>query len=381
MSDVDYDSDAGSEEEQELDLSVPEVVTKYKAAADITNEALAFVAAEAKVGVKVLDLCSKGDEFMDAKLKKSFNKKNAKGEFPDKGIAFPTCVSINEVVCHFSPTAGDETTIKEGDMVKIDLGCHIDGFITVGATTKCMCTGKVTGQAADVLSAASLAMDAALRMMKPGNKASDVAAVFEKIGEAYGVKVVEGVLSHQMKRYVIDGNKVILNKPSPEAKAEEAIFQENEVYALDIAFTTGEGKPKLKDEKETNVYKRALDKEYNLKMKASRFVFSEINKRFPTMPFTMRLIEDSGRARLGLTECLSHELLHAYPVLHEKSGSLVAHLKSTVLIMPSNIDQVTSSALQECETDKKCEDEEITKILATSLKSKKKKKKNKEESA
>lgn len=114
------------------------------------------------------------------------------------------------------------------------------------------------------------------------------------------------------------------------------------------------------------------------RLQASRFVFSEINKRFPTMPFTMRLIEDSGRARLGLVrspqiehgtlpapsgacldrrvasrtdsirvcvcplqvECLNHELLHPYPVLHEKGGDLVAHIKCTVLIMPNGVDRV-----------------------------------------
>lgn len=72
-----------------------------------------------------------------------------------------------------------------------------------------------------------------------------------------------------MKRFVIDGNKVVLNKTSPEHKAEEAVFEENEVYAVDICYSTGEGKPKVVDEKETTVYKRALDKEYNLKMKVS----------------------------------------------------------------------------------------------------------------
>lgn len=75
-------------------------------------------------------------------------------------------------------------------------------------------------------------------------------------------------------------------------------------------------------------------------VQASRFVFSEINKRFPTMPFTMRLIEDSGRARLGLVECLNHELLHPYPVLHEKAGDVVAHLKCTVLITANGVDRV-----------------------------------------
>jgi hypothetical protein len=46
--------------------------------------------------------------------------------------------------------------------------------------------------------------------------------------------------------------------------------------------------PRILDEKQTTVYKRALDKEYKLKLKASRATLSEINQRFPVMPFTIR---------------------------------------------------------------------------------------------
>ena len=137
--------------------------------------------------------------------------------------------------------------------------------------------------------------------------------------------LVEGVITHQMKQFVIDGIKCVLNRPGPDAKVEDGEFEENEVYGIDIVVSTGEGKAKVKDEKETTVYKRALEHEYHLKLKASRAVFSEINKRFPTMPFTMRAL-DGKQSRLGLVECLNHGLLHAYPVLYEKQGELVAQV-------------------------------------------------------
>ena len=86
-----------------------------------------------------------------------------------------------------------------------------------------------------------------------------------------------------------------------------------------LQMSTGEGKAKVLDEKETTVYKRALDQEYKLKLKASRQIFSEINKKYPTMPFTVRSL-DSKQGRLGLVECLNHGLLHPYPVLHEKAS-------------------------------------------------------------
>ena len=84
----------------------------------------------------------------------------------------------------------------------------------------------------------------------------------------------------------------MLNKPTAEQGVDETSFVENEVYAIDILVSTGEGKPKILDEKETTVYKRALDREYQLKMKTSRALFSEINRKYPALPFTLRAIED-----------------------------------------------------------------------------------------
>lgn len=84
----------------------------------------------------------------------------------------------------------------------------------------------------------------------------------------------------------------MLNKPTAEQGVDEMSFTDNEVYAIDILVSTGEGKPKILDEKETTVYKRALDREYQLKMKTSRALFSEINRKYPALPFTLRAIED-----------------------------------------------------------------------------------------
>ena len=66
-----------------------------------------------------------------------------------------------------------------------------------------------------------------------------------QIVEAYDCSLVEGVMSHQMKQFVIDANKCVLNKPSPEARVEDAEFEENEVYAVDIVVSTGDGKTRV----------------------------------------------------------------------------------------------------------------------------------------
>lgn len=70
----------------------------------------------------------------------------------------------------------------------------------------------------------------------------DVTDAIQKVAAAYDCKIVEGVLSHQLKQFVIDGNKVVLSVAGPETRVDDAEFEENEVYAVDIVTSTGEGK-------------------------------------------------------------------------------------------------------------------------------------------
>ncbi|OUZ99128.1 Peptidase M24 [Macleaya cordata] len=370
-------SDEENKEEKELDLTSPEVVTKYKSAAEIINKALQLILSDCKPGAKIVDLCEKGDTFIREQSGNMY--KNVKKKV-ERGIAFPTCISVNNTVCHFSPLASDETVLQAGDILKIDMGCHIDGFIAVVGHTHVLQEGPVTGRVADVIAAANTAAEVALRLVRPGKKNKDVTEAIQKVAAAYDCKIVEGVLSHQLKQFVIDGNKVILSVSNPDTRVDDAEFEENEVYAIDIVASTGDGKPKLLDERQTTIYKRAVDKNYHLKMKSSRFIFSEINQKFPIMPFSARALEEK-RARLGLVECVNHDLLQPYPVLHEKPGDFVAQIKFTVLLMPNGSDRITSHALQELQPTKTIDDDaEIKAWLALGTKKKKgggKKKKGK----
>ena len=96
------------------------------------------------------------------------------------------------------------------------------------------------------------------------------------------------------------------------------------------------------------------------------------------MPFALRAFEDEKQARMGVVECQKHELVAPYPVLLEKEGALVVHLKFTVLILPSGTVKVTESMVSDgaAFAAEGVEVPESTKaILALSSKSKKKKKK------
>ena len=86
----------------------------------------------------------------------------------EKGVAFPTCISVNNIVGHLSPLKSEDHQLKDGDLIKIDLGCHIDGFVGLVAHTIVVGANKIDGKKADVILAAYNSIQAALRLLKPG---------------------------------------------------------------------------------------------------------------------------------------------------------------------------------------------------------------------
>lgn len=374
MSDEEQHSAAEeAEEEKPQDLTDSDVVTKYKLASDIVNKTLQGLKSYCKPGKKIVDACAFADKLVDRQCEVVFKSKKI-----DKGIAFPTCISPNETVCHYSPLQTESADMKEGDILKIDLGVHIDGYIAVAAHT-IICQedpSKISGKAADVMLAAYTAAEAATKLIRPGAKNQAVTEAIAKVAKCYDVNPVRGVLMHKMKRFVIDGNQVVIGREETDSKVETFEYESNQVYTVDIFMSTGEGNP-VQREARTTVFKRAVDKSYSLRMKASRYVFNEMNKRFPTFPFSIRAM-DEKQGRMGVVECVKHELLHPYPVLVEKEGELVAHFKFTILLLPSGTVKVTGLPFNkdDFESDKVVTDE-IKTILALSSKNKKKKKKKK----
>lgn len=198
-----------------------------------------------------------------------------------KGIAFPTCLSVNNCICHFSPTKNDpDHEIKEGDVVKIDLGAHIDGFIAVAAHTvvaRSDAGSKVSGRAADVILATYWASQAALRLLKPGNGNYGITDAVQKIASEYKCKPIEGMLSHQLKQFKIDGDKTIIQNPNEAQRKEheKCEFALHEVYAIDVLISTGEGVGREKDTK-VSIFKKT-EENYQLKSKASRALITEVS--------------------------------------------------------------------------------------------------------
>eukprot|EP00929_Paragymnodinium_shiwhaense_P030741 TRINITY_DN1736_c0_g1_i1.p1 TRINITY_DN1736_c0_g1~~TRINITY_DN1736_c0_g1_i1.p1 ORF type:complete len:417 (+),score=157.39 TRINITY_DN1736_c0_g1_i1:89-1252(+) len=368
-----------SDSEQITDLSNPDVTTKYQTCSLIVNKALLLVLEACKDGADIYEVCKMGDDFMLEETGKLYNKK-VKDKKIEKGIAFPTCISVNELVGHFSPLKGESKQLKSGDLVKVDLGCHIDGYIAQAAHTIVIGEEKVEDRRADVVHAAWTAAEAALRLVQVGNTNTQVTEAFDKVATEFGCKPVLGIKSHQLKRFVIDGGRCIAGVENVEDKVESFEFEQNEVYCLDVVMSTGEGKVREAELRST-VFKRNVEVNYLLKTQKARQFISEVGKRFPALPFSITAFDES-MARLGVSESKRHELLEEYPVLTERPKEFVAQFKFVLLLLPGGTKKVTGLPLGASEKQlvTKCEvkDEELIKLLKSSANPKKAKKKNKD---
>jgi len=369
------------EEEEVTDLSSSDVCTKYQEASKIVNVALKGLIDLCVPGAKVIDLCNFGTTVIDTQAQRLYTKK-VNGISIERGVAFPVCVSVNEIVCNHSPLSSEELLpLKAGDTVKIDLGCHIDGYISVAAHTIVVPESAdgtppkdIPDDLGNVAVAAYNTMLVAAQALKAGAKNSDVTAAVERVTNAYGVSPISFVRMHQMKRFIIDGVKEVALKeyvPDAEPSQQDAIndrvppceFEQAEVYAIDVALSTGDGRARP-GELRTTVYKRNVEVDYRLKMKSSRNLLSEVDRKYPTLPFTTRNFSDERTAKMGVTECVSHGLLIPYPSLHEKPGTNVAHFKCTVLLLPSGTARISGLELPDYFKTDKTPDEESAKVLA-----------------
>lgn len=358
---------ADDKEVIEKTIAEDDVLKKHKEAGEIANRVLRALIDSVKVGASVKALCEKGDRLMTTETGKKYqDDKEMK-----KGIAFPTCLSINNCICHFSPSKNDvDLILKEDDVVKIDLGAHIDGMIAVVAYTVVVGASaekKVKGRRADAILAAYQCGQAAIRLIKDGKGNYEVTDTLQKIAESYKCKPIEGMLSHQLKPLKIDGEKTIIQNPTVAQKKEheKCKFENYEVWAMDVLVSTGEGVGKEQDTK-VSIYKKT-DVNYLLKLKASKAFYAEVKRKYQTMPFNLRNFEEEAKAKMGVVECVAHKLIDPFQVLYEKHNEFVAQFKSTLLLLPNGTVLATGIPLDLnlYESEHSIVDEELKKLLAS----------------
>lgn len=248
--------------------------------------------------------------------------------------AFPVNISIDEYAAHCTPNFVDSRVFKNGDVVKIDIGVHISGYIADTALTVCVAGGKEnsashsapqTSQIKNLINAPQEALKRASLMAKPGVKISEISQEIYGTIISFGVRPVSNLTGHYLERFCIHAHPSIPNVPF----SSSAVLKQGDVIAIEPFATLGEGA--VKDSGNAAIY--CFEKDAPVRSPAARKILS-FAKSFGGLPFAARWIREP-RGMLqesGLRELLTARALHAFPPLKEVSGGIVSQAEHTVIV-------------------------------------------------
>jgi methionine aminopeptidase len=153
----------------------------YRKAGKIGVEVRAWSRKLVKPGAKLLDIA----EAVESKI---FEKGGR--------LAFPVNVCVNEVTAHYTPKFNDTAVLTENDVVSVDLGVHVDGFIADMAYTV-----DLTGEYSKLLEVNELALEKSIEVVRPGASVSEIGEIVQSTITSAGYKPIENLTGHEVKQY------------------------------------------------------------------------------------------------------------------------------------------------------------------------------------
>ena len=237
--------------------------------------------------------------------------------------AFPVNTSINEVAAHYTAEPNDPITIKNDDLVKIDLGAQINGYIADTAVTVCY-----NAEFDSLVQAAELSLSNAMSMIKVGVKSSDVGRTIEKTIKQMGFLPIANLSGHSLDQYTIHAGKSVPNIWS----IGSFTFNENQAFACEPFVTTGEGLGFVHEGKVKNIF--ALSSRKKTKDSDADKMLDYIWQNFNLLPFALRWLTnewEEKEARRLLEILVKKKAVHAYPILVEGNGQRVTQAEHTFI--------------------------------------------------
>jgi len=237
--------------------------------------------------------------------------------------AFPVNTSLNEVAAHYTAEPNDPKTVSDSDLIKIDLGAQINGYIADTAVTV-----NYDPQYDSLVQTAENALQSAMSMIKVGVKSKDVGRKIQNTIMDMGFKPIANLSGHSLDQYTIHAGKTVPNMWS----IGSFDFSEDVAYACEPFVTAKNGLGFVRNGKIKNIFalssrKRTKDDEAD---KLLEFIWDNFNM----LPFALRWIVkewEEKEARRLLDILIKKKVVKAYAILVEASGKTVAQAEHTFI--------------------------------------------------
>jgi len=296
---------------EKTQINTEEILDKYRAAGKIHQQIMKEAREKIKVGMPIYEYA----RFIDERIIELGG-----------GSAFPVNVSTNEEAAHDTPLLNDVRIFGE-DVVKVDVGVHVDGYIADGAMTI-----DLSGKHADLVKASEEALKAAIDTVKAGATTLQIGAAVEETITNLGFNPIRNLMGHGLAQYVAHAEPSVPNVKNFGSGAE---LRAGDTIAIEPFATDGEGY--VDDGRIKEIFSQ-------VKLKPTRipFVRKVLNQieEYRGLPFAKRWLE-GDKIDLALIQLEREGILTSYPVLIEVSGGLVSQAEHTLIVTENGCEVTT----------------------------------------
>nr|5FL8_u Chain u, ARX1 [Saccharomyces cerevisiae S288C] len=327
------------------------VLNKYRTAGQIAQTALKYVTSlindsyhskTTQRQLTVPELCLLTDSFILTRLEQYY-----KNKVNERGIAIPTTIDIDQISGGWCPEIDDVTgTLRPGDLVKITLGVHIDGYTSEVSHTMVIYpvdetkpilqpTGPLLGGKADAVAAAHIAMETVVALLSSGITGQLIRTIVDTIARSYNCGVVPGSRVRRIRRFLAGQNEGIVAEFTNVSAipSDDFVVQSGEVYLIDLKMASLEHKAGELIAR-PGAYVRDFAQTHILKLKTSRQLLTKIDKQ-GVYPFKLSHLLKSFR--LGMSEISNNYLCVESPIQIARTSTLVARECNTIVLCDSSV--------------------------------------------
>ena len=286
-----------------------EAIEKFRLSGKILKNSRDELKSLIRENMLIIDICEKAESLI-----------KEKGGEP----AFPCNVSVNEITAHYTSPPKDKTRIPENSLVKIDMGVHLDGYVTDTAFTICFNPEHML-----MVSAAQEGLQAAIETIHSGISTSKIGEIIEKTIRNRGFRPISNLTGHSVGRYLIHAGTSIPNiKQFSFTKIKEV-----QVFAIEPFVTLPEAAGRVENHPKKTIFR--LTKNKKIKNPYSQKILNYIDKKFKTLPFSERWLKGivpENKHNQAFKNLINSKIISGYPVLIEASKKIVAQAEHTIII-------------------------------------------------
>lgn len=254
----------------------------------------------------------------------------------ESGVGFPTGLSLNHCAAHYTPNKGDKTVLGQDDVLKVDIGVHVNGHIVDSAFTM-----TFNDKYDQLLAAVKDATNTGIREAGIDVRVGDIGAAIQETmesyeltlnGKTYPIKPIRNLSGHNINPYQIHGGKSVPIVKTPD----QTKMEEGETFAIETFGSTGKGV--VRAEGECSHYARRAGSDHvPLRVQSAKSLLATIDKTFGSLPFCRRHLDRIGEDKylLALNNLVRADAVKAYPPLVDVTGCYTAQYEHTILLRPT----------------------------------------------